>query len=65
MTRQEFDAMPQAQRRAMKDLASRSGLDWDRLLLDSYAPTVLSSYVGIPNFHGMFVGIEVDGFTHS
>jgi hypothetical protein len=35
------------------------------MIRDAYAPSGLCPYVGIPDFHGMFVGIEPDGYTHT
>jgi len=65
MTKEQFGKLPKAQREAMRSLQERSGIDWDTFLEKSYAPTDLTPYVSIPDFHGMFVGIEPDGYTHS
>lgn len=65
MDKEQFDNLPEAQREAMRDLQERSGIPWNEFLESAQAPTLLAPYVGIPNFHGMFVGIEEDGYTHS
>jgi hypothetical protein len=65
MTNEEWQDLTIAQRNAFRDLQERSGLELDALIASAYAPTSLSPYVGIPNFHGMFVGIEPDGYTHT
>jgi hypothetical protein len=50
------------QKKALVALQKRSGIPWkDFIESAQYSP----SYVAIPNFHGMFVGIEPDGYTHS
>ena len=65
MTPEQLKELTDAQRTAMRDLQTRSGIPWPEFLESAQAPTPLSSYVGIPNFHGMYVGIETDGYTHS
>lgn len=65
MTFSEFQALPDAQRNALVDLQEKSGIDWDVFLAQCLKPTILSPYVGVQNFHGMFVGVEVNGYTHS
>lgn len=65
MTQQEYESLPDAQRAAMWQLHERSGIPWEAFLEQAYPPTPLDPYVAIPNFHGMYVGIERDGYTHS
>lgn len=65
MKQSEFDALPTAQRLAMKNLHERSGLSWEEFLSRAHGPTSHDDYVGISDFHGMYVGIERDGYTHS
>ncbi len=68
MTREEFqsDKLTDEQRESFRNLQKDSGIDFDDLLERSYAPGGdLFPYVSIHNFHGMFVGIEPDGYTHT
>lgn len=67
MTQQEFEgpALTDEQRDAMKRLQERSGIPWDEFLANCSAPAGFRTYVGVSNFHGMYVGIERDGYTHS
>lgn len=68
MTIQEYeDTLTQAQREAMRALQSRSGIPWDEFLAGARLVGLAgaSPYVAIPDFHGMYVGIERDGYTHS
>lgn len=51
-----------AQVAAFVALAARSGIDLNELLKTASDG---EGYVAIPNFHGMYVGIERDGYTHS
>lgn len=51
-----------AQLIAWRDLQSRSGLTVREMLaISSHG----GDFVGVDGFHGMFVGIEKDGYTHS
>jgi hypothetical protein len=51
-----------AQLIALVKLQSRSGLSFEQIL----AQTVnYGEYLGVHDFHGMFVGIEADGYTHT
>lgn len=59
------DKLTAEQREAMRDLQERSGIPWETFLSNATAPTTLCPYVGIHDFHGMFVGIEHDGYTHT
>ncbi len=54
-----------AQGAAMEDLQRESGIPWPEFLANCQPPTLLSPYVGVHDFHGMFVGIEPDGYTHT
>lgn len=63
MTTIQFNTLPAAQRDAMVHLQARSGIDWKDFLEQAYIH--FDDYVAIPNFHGMYVGIEKDGYTHS
>ena len=66
MTVQEYDSLPTAQRNAMHKLQERSGIEWVTFREGALAPAgIVQDYVAIPNFHGMYVGIEADGYTHS
>lgn len=68
MTESEFhsDALTEEQRQAMIRLHERSGIPWETFLSRSNIPVPpLTPFVGINNFHGMFVGIEPDGYTHT
>jgi hypothetical protein len=66
MTQAEVDDLPPAQRQAMHDLQKRSGIDWPEFLRKCDPPCgVLRPYVSVHEFHGMFIGIEPDGYTHS
>jgi len=68
MTTAEFDSdkLTDEQRKAMRNLQERSGIPWDEFLKNSYPPAgTIAPYVSVTNFHGMFVGIEPDGHTHS
>jgi len=65
MTKDQWRDLTVAQRNAFRDLQERSGIKLDALIASAYAPTPLCEYVGIPDFHGMFVGIEPDGYTHT
>jgi hypothetical protein len=64
MTQEEYRALPHAQREAMIKLQRRSGIEWEDFLEKAFL-TRPGDYVGVPDFHGMFVGIEPDGYTHS
>ena len=65
MTIEEFQKLPATQRTAMVKLQERSGIEWETFLANAIAPAGIFNYVAIPNFHGMYVGIESDGHTHS
>jgi hypothetical protein len=69
MTTEEYnsDRLTDEQRASMERLHERSGIPWADFLEQAIAPSggVIHDYVAIPNFHGMYVGIEKDGYTHS
>ena len=67
MTNKEYySKCTQKQREAMVKLQERSGIDWNTFLFNCYPPAgPVFPYVGVNDFHGMFVGIEPDGHTHS
>lgn len=65
MTTAEWDALSSEQRESFTRLQERSGVDFDALRESAFAPTPLCPYVWIPDFHGMGVGIEADGYTHT
>jgi len=65
MTREQWAALTAEQREAFHRIVDRSGQPLDRMIRNAYAPSGLCPYVGIPDFHGMFVGIEPDGYTHT
>ena len=66
MTPSEYDnKLTPEQRIAMQDLQKDSGYTWSEFLEKCTPPTLLTPYVGVNNFHGMFVGIEPDGYTHT
>jgi len=52
-----------AQLVAFHHLAARSGITFQELLERTSGGA--SDHVGVHNFHGMYVGIEADGYTHS
>lgn len=67
MTQEQFesDALTDAQRNAMVDIQKESGISWEDFLEKCDPPgSTLTPYVSVHNFHGMFVGIEKDGYTH-
>lgn len=51
-----------AQLVAWRDLQSRSGLTVKEMLEKTSHG---GDFVGVDGFHGMFIGIEKDGYTHS
>jgi len=68
MTSDEFhsDKLTDEQRISMQNLQRRSGIPWAQFLESAIAPGgPVFPYVGINDFHGMFVGIEPDGHTHT
>jgi hypothetical protein len=65
MTDEQFRNLTPAQAQAFYELVENSSLDFDELVSRAYAPSYMYPYVGIPNFHGMFVGIETDGYVHT
>lgn len=68
MTQEQFegDRLTDAQRSAMRDLQSRSGIEWEEFLSRCDPPgSSITPYVSVHNFHGMFVGIEPDGYAHT
>jgi len=65
MTIEQFSNLPSEQRNAMRDLQQRSGMEWEEFLESAIAPSGIFNYVAIPDFYGMYVGIEEDGHTHS
>lgn len=65
MTAREFILLPDAQREALKRLQERSGYTLEELLEKCIPPNPLDRCVGVRDFHGMFVGVEPDGYTHS
>ena len=66
MTHEQFYSTTDEQQAAMRDLFSRARKsDWVQFIRDAYAPTALTPYIGVPDFAGMFIGIERDGYTHS
>jgi hypothetical protein len=65
MNQSQFERLTDAQKKAMRDLVERSGISWEIFLQNALAPAGYQDYVAIPDFHGMYVGIESDGYTHS
>lgn len=65
MTQEQFEALTAPQKASLADLQRRSGYDWPTFLRKCLAPTPVTDYVGVTDFHGMFVGVESDGYTHS
>lgn len=68
MTAAEFysDKLTSKQREAMQKLHERSGYTWTEFLEKCRPPALpIAPYVSVLDFHGMFVGIEPDGHTHS
>jgi len=37
----------------------------EAIIARAYAPAGYNTYVGVPDWCGMFIGIESDGYTHS
>lgn len=66
MTQEQYEALPSEQRTAMLQLWKRSTVtDWHEFRdLAFETGTKNDMYVGI-NLHGMFYGIEKDGYTHT
>ena len=64
MTIEEFEALPQEQQEATRKLQERSGIAWDEFLEQAWFDHMFKT-VMVANFHGMVVGIEQDGYTHS
>lgn len=65
LTFQDFEKLSTwtlAQLISFLNLVERSGLTVKEML--ARASNGLD-HVGVPNFHGMYVGIERDGYTHS
>lgn len=65
MTEAQLADLPEAQRKAVEDLFRRSGYTRKEMFERLSPPTPLDAYVGVSDFHGMFVGIEPDGYTHT
>ena len=65
MTNEQFYALPSAQAKAMENLQERSGIPWEDFLERCIPPSRIFPEVLVQNFHGMTVGIEPDGYTHS
>lgn len=65
MTMEQFNELPSAQREAMEKLVKDSGYKWEDVLKRAIAPSRLFTEIGIPAFHGMYVGIEPDGYVHT
>ena len=67
MTHRDYETLLTAeQRQAMADVFLRENMEaWTAFMERCYAPTDFTPYVGVPDFCGMFLGIEPDGHTHS
>ncbi len=66
MTYDQWHELTDEQRQAFRNLQERSGIELEEMIRQAFAPGgAMCPYVGIPDFHGMFVGIEPDGYTHS
>jgi len=66
MTLEQFKSCTAAQREKMHELWTRQHThDWNAFLANAIAPTPLQNWVGIPGWHGMYIGIEADGYSHS
>lgn len=67
MTKAEVEALPDAQRAALRALWTRTDLSWEAFLEKCHAPTgVLVPYVAVLGVRGTaMIGIEPDGYTHS
>lgn len=55
----------EAQHKALAALAKDSGYSWPDILARVTLPTALCPYLSVADFHGMYVGIEPDGYTHT
>ena len=60
-----YRSCTQEQRDALDNLAERSKENVRDIIARAHAPTALFNYVGVPDWCGMFIGIESDGYTHS
>lgn len=65
MTQEEYTALAQPQREAMIRLQRDSGIQWEEFLAKCHGPTNMMPWVGVQGLHGMYVGIEPDGYTHT
>lgn len=65
ITEAQIADLPEPQRAALESLFSRSGHTREEMLSRCYPPAGIAPYVSVVDFHGMFVGIEPDGYTHS
>ena len=65
MTAVEYANLTQEQRDALDSLAERGRENVAMIIERATAPTALFNYVGVPDWCGMFIGIESDGYTHS
>jgi hypothetical protein len=75
MTHNDWIALTPQQRQAMREMVGiREPEDMDQpdkvqelnaLIEKAYAPGPPVFYVGIPDWKGMFVGIEPDGYRHT
>jgi len=65
MTDAQFSKLTVEQRESLKRVQEREGSLWGEFLAKLHAPTDLFPYVGVPDYFGMFLGIEEDGYTHS
>ena len=76
MTMHDYAVLTEAQRESMRRLYERAaaaandrdpyiGPGWPDFIRKCFAPTRMNGYVGVPDWCGMFIGIESDGHTHS
>jgi hypothetical protein len=64
MTIAEYKALPKLQRQALRKLYRRSGYTAAQILAIAHL-TAPGDYVAVYPFHGVYVGIEPDGYTHT
>ena len=66
MTREQFAALPQAQRAGVRKVIERWGLDPEEAIQKATPPSMLDPFVGIWVSDGtLFIGVEPCGLAHT